>query len=77
MEGQGADCPEPSRGQTISGNKNKLIQVVVNLLQNSCDALRKKSAEQDRHRLDRWPHGCREERLIIRDNGEGIAAGES
>ena len=30
-------------GQTILANKNKLIQVVVNLLQNSLDALKTKN----------------------------------
>ena len=32
-----------AQGQVVSANKNKLIQVVVNLLQNSLDALKKKS----------------------------------
>ena len=62
-----------AENQTIWANKNKLIQVCVNLRQNSIDALRSKPAEGDKPTL--WIEG-REENgkslLIIRDNGEGI-----
>ena len=61
--------------QTIWANKNKLIQVCVNLLQNSIDALKGKISETDKPAI--WIEG-REENgkslLVIRDNGEGIDA---
>ncbi len=63
-----------SETQTIWVNKNKLIQVCVNLLQNSIDALKHKPpAEGEKPTI--WIEG-REENgksvLVIRDNGEGI-----
>ena len=62
-----------SETQTIWANKNKLIQVCVNLLQNSIDALKSKPEGGDKPTV--WIEG-REENgkslLIIRDNGEGI-----
>lgn len=62
--------------QTVCANKNKLIHVFVNLLQNSLDALRHKSfpnGERPTIRIEgRQENGssC----LIVRDNGPGIAA---
>ncbi len=59
--------------QTIRANKNKLIQVVVNLLQNSIDAFKQKSFDQEKPTI--WIEGRLENgtsRLSIRDNGEGI-----
>jgi len=59
--------------QTIRANKNKLIQVVVNLLQNSLDAFKQKSFDQEKPTI--WIEGRLENgtsRLSIRDNGEGI-----
>ena len=42
--------------QTIWANKNKLIQVLVNLLQNSLDALKSKTFENETaDHLDRRP----------------------
>jgi C4-dicarboxylate-specific signal transduction histidine kinase len=64
-----------TEGQTILGNKNKLIQVIVNLLQNSMDALKPKTGKTDPPTV--WIDGRTEKgksRLTIRDNGEGIAA---
>jgi len=62
-----------AESQTIWANKNKLIQVCVNLLQNSIDALKSKSTEGEKPAI--WIEG-REENgkslLVIRDNGEGI-----
>jgi two-component system sensor histidine kinase PhcS len=59
--------------QTIWANKNKLIQVFVNLLQNSIDALKNKHFEsgQATIRLEgRVENGV--SALGFRDNGEGI-----
>jgi signal transduction histidine kinase len=59
--------------QTIWGNKNKLIHVLVNLLQNSMDALKHKTFENEK------PTICIEGKtendksvLTVRDNGAGI-----
>src|SRR5207249_8645950 len=55
--------------------KYELIEVCVNLLQNSIDALKSKTPEGDKPAI--WIEG-REENgkslLVIRDNGEGIEA---
>jgi two-component system, sensor histidine kinase PhcS len=60
--------------QTILGNKNKLIQVIVNILQNSLDALRKKTfpnGEKPTITVEgRLENG--RSFLSIRDNGPGI-----
>jgi C4-dicarboxylate-specific signal transduction histidine kinase len=59
---------------TVWGNRHQLIQVLINLIQNSIDALKKKEFSTDK------PHveiaGSRKgDRflLVIRDNGPGIA----
>jgi signal transduction histidine kinase len=61
---------------TVWGNEHQLIQVVVNLLQNAFDALRKKqfnNGEMPRVTIDATMRG--EEAVIkIRDNGMGISA---
>ena len=61
--------------QTIWANKNKLIHVITNLLQNSLDALRKKpfdNGEKPAIRIEgRLENG--RSLLMIRDNGMGIA----
>ena len=61
--------------QAIWANKNKLIHLLVNLFQNSLDAMKVKSFEGEKPTL--WIEG-RVERgrslLIIRDNGIGIGA---
>ncbi|HEY1490911.1 MAG TPA: ATP-binding protein, partial [Verrucomicrobiae bacterium] len=61
-------------GQTILANKNKLIQVVVNLLQNSVDALNeKKFSGGEKPAI--WIEGRVENGrslLSVRDNGSGI-----
>ena len=62
-----------SEQQSVWANKNKMIQVLVNLLQNSLDALRRKSFEHEKPiiRIDgRMENG--KSILTIRDNGEGI-----
>jgi two-component system sensor histidine kinase PhcS len=62
--------------QTILANKNKLIQVMVNLLQNSLDALKTKSFATGEKPVI-WIEGRVEKGqsiLSIRDNGTGIDA---
>jgi len=59
--------------QTVWANKNKLIHVVVNLLQNSLDALKGKAFEGEQPAV--WIEGRVEggkSLLIVRDNGSGI-----
>jgi len=65
------DVPE---GQTIWANKNKLIHVCVNLLQNSLDALRSKTFNGDGPAIS--IRACSQNGkslLSIRDNGPGIS----
>jgi signal transduction histidine kinase len=60
--------------QSIWGNKNKLIHVIVNLLQNSLDALRRKAFETEKPTI--WIDGRvadGKSLLILRDNGTGIS----
>jgi signal transduction histidine kinase len=60
--------------QTVWANKNKLIHVITNLLQNSLDALKDKNFENEKPTI--WIEGSVEETrstVIIRDNGTGIA----
>jgi signal transduction histidine kinase len=61
--------------QIVWANKNKLIQVFVNLLQNSIDALKNKKFENGQATI--WLEGRVENGVNIvrfRDNGEGIPA---
>ncbi len=61
--------------QTVWANKNKLIHVLVNLLQNAMDALKGKSVENEKPTI--WIQGRVENGksiLIVRDNGSGISA---
>ena len=60
--------------QTVHANKNKLIHVFVNLIQNSLDALRSKPFNNG-ERPTIWIEGRVENGLsclIVRDNGPGI-----
>ncbi|MFO1501276.1 MAG: ATP-binding protein [Verrucomicrobiota bacterium] len=60
-------------GQTISGNKNRMIQVLLNLLQNSVDALSRKTAAGEKPQI--WIEGQVDSDrsvLLVRDNGSGI-----
>ena len=62
--------------QTVCANKNKLIHVFVNLIQNSLDALRNKPFNNG-ERPTIWIEGRVENDLsylIVRDNGPGIAS---
>jgi C4-dicarboxylate-specific signal transduction histidine kinase len=59
--------------QTIWANKNKLIHVLVNLLQNSVDAVRSKQFENEQPVIaieGRMENGL--SLLTVRDNGPGI-----
>jgi signal transduction histidine kinase len=61
--------------QTVWANKNRLIQLLLNLLHNSLDALKTKSFEQEQPTI--WIEGRLEPGrsiLVVRDNGPGIAA---
>ena len=63
--------------QTIWANKNKLIHLVTNLLQNSLDALRTKLFQDEQPAI--WIEGRVENGssiLSVRDNGPGIAAAD-
>jgi two-component system sensor histidine kinase PhcS len=63
--------------QTVRANKNKLIHVFVNLIQNSLDALRNKPFNNG-ERPTIWIEGRVEQGssyLIVRDNGPGIDQG--
>ena len=62
--------------QLVRANKNKLIHVFVNLVQNSIDALRQKSFA-DGEKPTIWIEGRAENGssfLVVRDNGSGISA---
>ena len=63
-------------GQTVWGDKNRLIQLFVNLLQNSLDALKHKGFADDKPAITvagRVENGL--SILTVRDNGEGIEQG--
>ncbi len=59
---------------TVWGNRHQLIQLMINLLQNSVDALKSKefAADKPRIRIQGAQHGDRFI-LTVRDNGPGIA----
>jgi signal transduction histidine kinase len=59
--------------QTVWANENMLIQALLNLLQNSIDALKAKSFEKEQPTI--WIEGRLERDkslLVVRDNGTGI-----
>ena len=62
-----------AENQTVWANKNKLIHVLTNLLQNSLDALKGKTFENEKPTI--WIEGRTEADrsfLVVRDNGTGI-----
>ena len=64
------DLPEK---QTVRANKNKLIQVLLNLLQNSIDAIRKKTFEGEKPSITVTGRAeAGRNFLVVRDNGPGI-----
>lgn len=68
-------CDLP-KGLTVPANRNKLIQVLVNLVQNSMDALADKSFADEQPTI--WIEGRVENGkilLAVRDNGDGIEPG--
>lgn len=65
---------EVPSGQTMWANKNRTVQVVMNLLQNSLDAVLAKQVNGEKPAI--WIKGRLESGksvLIVRDNGIGIA----
>jgi C4-dicarboxylate-specific signal transduction histidine kinase len=63
-----------SAGQTVWGNRNKLVQVLVNLLQNSFDALKTKAFAGEKPTVWIEAHIAEGKREVrVRDNGPGIA----
>jgi signal transduction histidine kinase len=63
-------------GLTVWGNEHQIIQVIVNLLQNAFDALRKKQfndSEKPRVAIDARAQG-NHAIIKVRDNGMGISA---
>jgi signal transduction histidine kinase len=63
-----------SEEQTVSANRNQVTQVLVNLLQNAFYAVTNKQFLKDEPII--WIESCcenGESRIVIRDNGEGIA----
>ena len=66
---------EIPEAQTIWANRNQIIQVLVNLLQNALQTLEKKHCSETGATI--WLRGIEENGeslVIVRDNGEGIAA---
>ena len=60
-------------GQTVQANRNKLIHVLVNLLQNSLDAMRQKKFENETPAISIVGRMEDDRSLIlVRDNGPGI-----
>jgi signal transduction histidine kinase len=62
-------------GHTVAGNRNQLIQVMVNLLQNSIDAMRRKEFVESEPTIWIGAEANGSTQLLrVRDNGSGIPA---
>ncbi len=62
-------------GLTVQGNRNKLLQVFVNLLQNSLDAVRRKKFADEQPMISIEGREEGDKTIVtIRDNGEGMDA---
>jgi signal transduction histidine kinase len=61
-------------GQTVWANKNKLIQVLVNMMQNAIDAMKEKEYPEGETPMISLHGIVKEDKsmLVIRDNGPGI-----
>jgi signal transduction histidine kinase len=61
-------------GFLVRGNKNKLVQVFINMFQNAFDAMRSHPPQGDKPRLHlkAWEEGG-VRRISIRDNGPGVS----
>jgi C4-dicarboxylate-specific signal transduction histidine kinase len=60
-------------GQVVWAEKNRLIQVLINLLQNSLDAVRNKAFPEGRPLIEIIGSvDDQVSKLVVRDNGEGI-----
>lgn len=60
-------------GQVAQATRNKMVHILVNLLQNSLDALSRKKFESGEPTI--WIEGCVQDGksiIVIRDNGTGI-----
>jgi signal transduction histidine kinase len=67
---------EIEEGVTVRANRNRLIQVFVNLLQNAVDAVRNRQyAPNEIREIRAWTSSTASvQRLHLRDNGSGIPA---
>jgi signal transduction histidine kinase len=59
--------------QTVWGNQNRIVQVLVNILQNALDAMKTKNFGAEKPTISIISRLARDTvQLVIRDNGEGI-----
>ena len=65
--------PNFAEDATIWGNRHQLIQVLINLMQNAIDALKKKGFSTDKPRIEIVGEHRHEQFLLrVKDNGPGI-----
>lgn len=63
------------KDEQVQVNRNKLVHVFVNLIQNSVDALKEKKFDGEKPHLSIRSHVDGKVRVSIRDNGSGIDPG--